>query len=163
MLRCDSAGIMCLLAASNMQLVSHTEGASQVQAASGSSASAEQQADAAVASKPLPVGEWLPSRVIELDHRGRFEVQQNWAYIDIGEMKTSLDYSKAVQQLGVRLKAMKYVACALNKDLKERDIRMVGRLFLPKDAATGGANAIVDVQQQQEATKMGYSLYLHPI
>ena len=56
----------------------------------------------------------MPIEVLEFDARGRTEVARGGAYIDTGEVKTSLDYAKGVQQLGIRLGVlMKAKSCVL--------------------------------------------------
>ncbi|GAQ92003.1 hypothetical protein KFL_009020040 [Klebsormidium nitens] len=73
----------------------------------------------------------MPSEVLELDCRGRMDVDKetNFAYIDTGEVKKSADYAAAVEQLGLRLGALKEFVCAAC-GTKEDGVRLVGRLFV---------------------------------
>ena len=102
----------------------------------------------------------MPSEVLDFDARGRMEVARGGAYIDTGEVKTSLDYAKGVEQLGIRLgvlRKMVEVCC----HVPNQQVRLVGRLFVSKH---GGDRVHVDELQRERALKeWDYSLYSHLI
>jgi len=79
LLRCESAGILCLVTAAFPDLYLDT------------------------ACPKIPPDE------LENDCRGRLDIPQieEIAYVDIGEVKMALDYAKAIEQLGLRLGAIK--------------------------------------------------------
>lgn len=107
-----------------------------------------------------PVRLYVPSEVMELDLRGRMQVAKNgrFAYIDTGEIKSSVDYAKAVEQLGLRLGVLRWLVCACC-GVAEAEIRLVGRLFVPKH--TLGSSYVEDQQQDKALREWGFSLYVH--
>ena len=96
----------------------------------------------------------FPPDQVELDARGRLELGNTFGYIDVGEIKSTADYSTAVPQLGRNLKLLRWMAETLFTDA---DVRCVGRLFVPSGEPT-------DSQQQQIALdRWNYSLYVHHV
>ena len=132
--RCDSAGIMCLVAAAfpalYLDLDSH-----------GPSV--------------------LPPERLEFDLRGRTDVAGNgeFVYIDVGEVKRVQEYKKAVEQLGLRLGALRVMMTTCVPHDKP-DVRLVGRLFVSKGAMEGEFDVPND-QRSVAADQWGYSLYVH--
>ncbi|GAQ92972.1 hypothetical protein KFL_012300015 [Klebsormidium nitens] len=102
-----------------------------------------------------------PSDELEIDCKGRMDIARDgsFAYIDLGEVKTRLDYATAVPQLGLRLGALKWFVCkACGAELE--GVRLVGRLFVFEQ----GTQEFVDNAQRMEASeKWGFSLYLHRV
>ncbi len=68
-------------------------------------------------------------------------------YIDVGEVKSSLDCATAVSQLGLCLQVLKWVVMSL---LWRDSVHLVGRLVVPKAKCKV---AWVDAQQRDEAYK----------
>lgn len=103
----------------------------------------------------------FPSDELENDCKGRMDIARDgsFAYIDLGEVKTSLDYATAVPQLGLRLGALKWFVCkACGAEME--GVRLVGRLFVFEH----GTEEFVDEGQIIIASeKWGYSLYLHRV
>lgn len=136
--RCDSAGIMCLVAAAfpDIYLDQHSN-----QGSYGLSI--------------------LPPESLELDLRGRTDVSGNgeFVYIDVGEVKRDPVYQKAVEQLGLRLGALRVLitTCVPHP---QPDVRLVGRLFASKGSSEGERD-VPDDQRTAAASKWGYSLYVH--
>lgn len=133
LLSCESAGLMCLLAAAlpKQYLLPDSPAASK-----------------------------FPSWELEFDMRGRMEISadDSFGYIDIGEVKSSADFSSAIPQLGLRLKAVEWAVKAVRPGLA--DIRLVGRLVAPSRAIRGKIRA----KEQQTASKdWGFSLYVHAV
>eukprot|EP00243_Klebsormidium_subtile_P008054 TRINITY_DN3702_c0_g1_i1.p1 TRINITY_DN3702_c0_g1~~TRINITY_DN3702_c0_g1_i1.p1 ORF type:complete len:396 (-),score=50.38 TRINITY_DN3702_c0_g1_i1:128-1315(-) len=132
LLFCNSAGIMCLVAAAFPEI--YLAGLPKI----------------------------LPSDELEFDCRGRMDIAQNgdFSYIDIGEVKTGLDYAAAVPQLGLRLGALRWFVCQAC-GAKMEGVRLVGRLFVFKSESRV---ELIDAAQREEASeKWGYSLYLHNV
>ena len=104
---------------------------------------------------------FVPAREIEFDMRGRSDiVRGQFAYIDVGECKSSADYSKAVAQLGLRLGALRWMAQACF-GVPQHETRLVGRIFVPR-AGNKSAFAGADAAQQHRALiDWGFSLYVH--
>ncbi|GAQ87184.1 hypothetical protein KFL_003360160 [Klebsormidium nitens] len=128
---CESAGILCLMAAAFPDI--YLKGQPNV----------------------------FPSDELEIDCKGRMDVARDgtFSYIDLGEVKTRLDYATAVPQLGLRLGALKWFVCKACGAQTE-GVRLVGRLFVFQQ----GVEEFVDLAQRDEAsTKWGYSLYLHRV
>jgi len=102
----------------------------------------------------------LPSEVVEFDMRGRMDAAKggDYAYIDVGEVKSSAHYTKSVEQLGLRLGLLRWLVhvCA---GIAVPDIRLVGRLFLPKAALQG--SFIEDQEREKALHEWGFSLYVH--
>ena len=86
-----------------------------------------------------PVRLYVPSEVMELDLRGRMQVAKNgrFAYTDSGEITSSVDYAKAVEQSGLRLGVLRWLVCACC-GVAEAEVKLVGRLFIPKHSWTLG-------------------------
>jgi hypothetical protein len=81
------------------------------------------------------------------------------AYIDIGEVKTNLDYASGVPQLGTRLATLKWFVCEAC-GARAEGVRLVGRMFVLQQ----GTEAFVDYAQRSEAsTRWGFSLYVHKV
>ena len=96
----------------------------------------------------------FPADTLELDFRGRLDASPDYAYIDIGEVKTSPDYSTAVPQLGRNLKVLRWM---VRTTFPKADVRCVGRLFLPR-------GAVADAAQQDVALReWNYTLYVHVV
>jgi hypothetical protein len=57
----------------------------------------------------------IPADTLEFDLRGRIDVPStgDFAYIDVGQVKAVGDYKQAVQQLGSRLGALKWLSDGL--------------------------------------------------
>jgi exonuclease VII small subunit len=128
---CESAGILCLMAAAFPEI--YLKGQPNI----------------------------FPSDELEIDCKGRMDVARDgtFSYIDLGEVKTRLDYATAVPQLGLRLGALKWFVCKACGAQAE-GVRLVGRLFVFQQ----GVEEFVDLAQRDEAsTKWGYSLYLHRV
>ena len=102
----------------------------------------------------------LPSKVVEFDMRGRMDAAKggDYAYIDIGEVKSSADCSKSVEQLGLRLGLLRWLVhvCASTAMPK---IVLVGQLFLPKAALQG--SFIEDQEREKALHEWEFSLYVH--
>jgi hypothetical protein len=104
---------------------------------------------------------FMPSEEIELDCRGRMDVDKetSFAYIDTGQVKTRVDYATAVPQLGLRLGALKRFVCAAC-GTKEDGVRLVGRLIVFEK----GFKQFTEPNQRVEAaTKWNHSLYVHKV
>ena len=102
---------------------------------------------------------YLPSEELELDCRGNLDVTpRNSAYIDIGEIKMSAAYSKAISQLGVRLSALAWLVhkCC---EVPDAQIRRVGRFLIP----LGKRQPSVSKEQSCALDVWQFSLYLHEI
>ena len=101
----------------------------------------------------------LPSEVVEFDMRGRMDAAKGGAsaYIDIGEVKSRADYSKSVEQLGLRLGLLRWLVhvCA---GIAMPKIVLVGRLFLPKAALQG--SFVEDQEREKALHEWGFSLYV---
>ena len=99
----------------------------------------------------------FPPRELEFDFRGRINVGQNFAFIDIGEGKLGLDYASAVEQLGVRLGVLRWLveSCC---GVPRASIICAGRMFVCGGESSGGVDAL---QQQLARELWGYSLYMH--
>lgn len=135
MLGCDSAGVMCVTAAAHDHRYLDDTNTEYL----------------------------FPPEVLELDMRGRVEFpvhMPRFAYIDIGEVKMSLGFNKAVEQLGLRLGVLRWLV--LQTQSGESDIRLVGRLFSSRSTLKqqGENRAPVDVMDNA-ADKWGFSLYVH--
>jgi hypothetical protein len=105
----------------------------------------------------------LPSRELEFDMRGRLEVQPGTsAAIDVGECKSSVDYSGAVPQLGLRLGALRWLVCTCF-DVPPEGVQLVGRLFVVGHADAAGTAGVDDAQQQRALDGWGYRLVLHRV
>jgi hypothetical protein len=131
LLRCESAGILCLVAAALPEYLTGKPGI-------------------------------FPSDELEIDCRGRIDIAQNgdFAYIDVGEVKTTLDYATSVPQLGVRLGALKWFVCSAC-GAKVEGVRLVGRLFVSKH---GTKEEFADAYRRDIASdEWGFSLYLHKV
>lgn len=132
LLRCESAGILCLVATAFPE--TYLKGQPGV----------------------------IPSDELEIDCRGRIDIAQNgeFAYMDVGEVKTMLDYATSVPKLDLRLGALKWFvcnACGANED----GVRSVGRLFVSKH---GTKEEFADALQRDKASvEWGFSLYLHRV
>lgn len=105
----------------------------------------------------------MPHEKLEFDLRGRIDVAEtgHFVYIDTGEVKTALAYKKAIEQLGLRLGALKWLitTCVPNP---MPDVRLVGRLFVSEASLQQGDRDNIDFTQRMLAVdKWGYSLYLH--
>ncbi|GAQ86582.1 hypothetical protein KFL_002980060 [Klebsormidium nitens] len=132
LLQCESAGILCLVAAAFPE--------------------------AYLTGRPGV----MPSDELEIDCRGRIDIAQNgdFAYIDVGEVKTMLDYATSVPQLGLRLGALKWFVCNAC-GAKVEGVRLVGRLFVSKH---GTKEEFADASQRDRASvEWGFSLYLHRV
>jgi hypothetical protein len=103
LLRCESAGILCLVAAAFPE--AYLTGQPGV----------------------------MPSDELEIGCRGRIDIAQDGevAYIDVGEVKPMLEYATSVSQLGLRLGVLKWFVCnACGANVE--GVRLVGRLFVSK-------------------------------
>jgi hypothetical protein len=82
----------------------------------------------------------LPTSILEFDLRGSVDVhgfRADTIRIDVGEVKSKLDYSSAVTQLGVRLNALKCLTSIL---AGERFLThaLQGRLFFSQHFGIAG-------------------------
>jgi hypothetical protein len=101
----------------------------------------------------------LPTNELQFDMRGRPDVVRGkYAYIDIGETKSSADYAAAVVQLGLRLGVLRWVVKVC---FKLQDVRLVGRMFVPGTANASAFRAADAGQQAEALERWGYSLYVH--
>ena len=125
LLGCDGAGIMCAIAASD-----ETRYIERLDV-------------------PFPPDE------LQIDLRGRMEFygDQPLVYIDVGEVKSSADFSTAVPQLGRSLKLLKWCVRTLFSDAQ---VTCIGRMFVP-----GSDNRLYQEQQQRAFNEWGFSLYVH--
>lgn len=81
----------------------------------------------------------------------------DYAYIDIGKVKTSADYRSAVRQLGVRSGVLRWLVSTCLQ-VPFPSITCVGRMSVP----CSRHSADLDQQQQAVADSVwGYSLYLY--
>lgn len=94
----------------------------------------------------------LPSRELEFDVQGSIEVVGDQALIDIGEIKTRLDYGQAVPQLGQRLVVLRWLLHVC-RGIPLDKVMMLGRLFV-LHRGSGAA----DAQQCKKALEYGYKL-----
>jgi hypothetical protein len=137
--KCDSSGIMCLVAAACPSLYLDTHDITR------------------------DVTHIIPSDKLEFDMRGVVDiaVEGRFCYIHVGEVKSKLEYGKAVEQLGLRLRALKWlVSAAVFSEEDGVDFRLVGRLFVKQNKQD--VQEYTDAEQRQFATSMwGYSLYVH--
>jgi hypothetical protein len=104
----------------------------------------------------------LPSDELEIDCRGRIHIEQNrdFAYIDVGEIETMLDYATSVLQLGLHLGALKWFVCKAS-DVKAEGMGLVGRLFVSKH---GTKEEFADAAHRHKASvEWDFSLYLHRV
>ena len=136
--RCDSAGIMCLIAAAHPELYLEESNTRYT----------------------------IPPEVLELDMRGRVDLPATgeYLYVDIGEVKRSLDYRKAIEQLGLRLGALGWFAAAcVPSGAHERppDVRLVGRLFVREAGLPNGDDGTDQFQRNVARERWGFSLYRH--
>ena len=132
LLGCEGAGLMCVFAAAHPQRFLQKQ----------------------------PDRMYLPSEVMELDLRGRLHVAKKggFADIDMGEIKSSVDYAKAVERLGLRLGVLRWLVCACC-GVADAQVKLVGRLFVPE--YTLGSQYVDDQQQDMALHVWGYSLYVH--
>lgn len=77
-----------------------------------------------------------------------------------GEVKRSLDYSAAVDQLGLRLGILRWIVEECCR-VKREDIRLVGRLFVPEAVFDGEMVQVNNAQRELAREKWNFSLYLH--
>lgn len=143
LLNCSGAGIACAIAAAFPHAYLAEGGGTAGGAAPGP------------VRPPLPP---FPADVLEFDFRGRMDVGRDYAYIDIGEVKSSLDLSSAVQQLGVRLGVLRWLL-ANCCGVPDAGVRAVGRLFVP--SGVGGATPRDASQEEVASSLWGFSLYMH--
>jgi hypothetical protein len=103
----------------------------------------------------------VPAEELELDLRGRIDISGNgeFVYIDIGEVKRTQGYKKAVEQLGLRLGALQVfiTACVPHE---HPDVRLVGRLFVSKGAMEDDIDVPAD-QRSRARDEWCFSLYVH--
>ena len=104
----------------------------------------------------------FPPRELEFDARGRVEVSPDssgsggHALCDVGEVKSGANFASVVPQLGHRLRALAWVV-ATTQGRADLNIRLIGRLFLPK-------GVICDESHKRTALQAWhYSLYVHHI
>ncbi|KAK9811837.1 hypothetical protein WJX72_011041 [[Myrmecia] bisecta] len=132
LLRCESVGIMCVLAAAHPKLYLNA----------GRN------------------GLNVPAEELEFDAQGKVELPmgKHYAYIDIGEAKRSLDYRTSVKQLGLNLGALRWTLQTAFA-LKPAQITLVGRLFVTKEnvEVMSGKAQLVDLA----LCDWGYSLFVH--
>jgi hypothetical protein len=99
----------------------------------------------------------LPGESFQLDTRGRTEFLKAGALLlDVGEIKSGLDYAAAVPQLGRALNALRWMAatcCGCDAACAQ----LVGRLFVPRSLVSAAA---VDAQQAELALAT-YDFVLH--
>jgi hypothetical protein len=103
----------------------------------------------------------FPPEELEFDLRGRSDVEENgvFMYIDVGEIKATLNVAKATQQLGVRLGASRWLFTTVLPKHNPAGIRLVGRLFVRKctrEQARLDGDALSTAREQ-----WGFSMYLH--
>ena len=78
--------------------------------------------------------------------------------IEVGEVKSDLDYSDAMRQLGLRLGALRHLLVLLG--FPKDKITLIGRIFVPAHAV----RSVVNSHWLKLAhDKWGYELILHPI
>ena len=136
--RCDSAGIMCLIAAAHPTLYLEVRNTSYI----------------------------VPSEVLEFDMRGRVDLPEKgeYLYVDIGEVKRGLDYGKAIEQLGIRVGALAWFAAACvfpGAHEGPPDVRLVGRFFVREAGLPGNDGGIDQFQRDVARDRWGFSLYRH--
>ena len=124
---------------------------------------------AAKGAPPILLKQCLRQTELEFDLKGRLELSWERLNLDVGEVKSTADYSSAVPQLGIRLMVLKYIALAALEHFSRNrpasapaspDVFSTGRLFVPKRAVKV-AHAHADSQQISAAGVMGFDLYLH--
>lgn len=98
--------------------------------------------------------------------RGRVEFpahEPRFAYIDIGEVKITIGFREAVEQLGLRLGVLKWLVLQSQPNHHLRtDIRLVGRLFGGRSSVEDRGDSRVPVDMMDRAEKeWGFSLYMH--
>lgn len=132
--RCESAGIMCLIAEAFPKLYLDACGDTSI---------------------------CVPAEELELDLRGRIDISGNgeFVYIDIGEVKRTQGYKKAVEQLGLRLGALQVFITA-SVPHEHPDVRLVGRLFVSKGTMEDDIDVPGD-QRSRARDEWSYSLYVH--
>jgi hypothetical protein len=94
---------------------------------------------------------------------GRIDVAGtgDFVYIDIGEVKSAMAYKKAVEQLGLRLGALRWLVTTCVPH-PAPDLRLVGRLFVSQAGLDPGDRDSIDLEQRSlAADRWRYSLYLH--
>lgn len=106
--------------------------------------------------RELVLQRFLPPRELEFDMRGCAKLLPGrLATIDIGECKSSADYSSAVPQLGLRLAVLRWVlqhAC----DSALESVVLVGRMFV-----VAGRDGVDSAQQQRASDEWGFELLVH--
>ena len=96
---------------------------------------------------------------VEFDLRGHIEVLPGqYAYIDIGEMKTAPKYRYDVSHLGLRLGLLKWMV-QKGADVPQGQICLVGRLFVSKTDAN--SRRVCSQQQTRARSDWGFTLHLH--
>ena len=162
LLRCDGAGVMCIVAAAFPERYLLTAEQQEAKLLELKQQLRDKAADAAVFYGAV-VQMFLPTNELQFDMRGRSDVVRGrYAYIDIGETKSSADYAGAVVQLGLRLGVLRWVVQVC---FELQDVRLVGRMFVlgaANASALRAADIRIDAGQQAEALeRLGYSLYVH--
>ena len=134
MLGCESAGVMCVVAAAHPRLY------------------LDETRDDYL----------FPPEQLEFDMRGRVEFplhKPNFAYIDIGEVKMTVGFDKAIEQLGQRLGVLRWLV--LQTQSGDSDIRLVGRLFSCRGSARQEASMVPVDMMDRAAKEWDFSLYMH--
>jgi hypothetical protein len=137
LLGCESAGVMCVTAAAHGRRYLDPEADHHL----------------------------FPPEQLEFDMRGRVEFpvhRPSFAYIDIGEVKLSIGFDQAIEQLGLRLGVLKWLVLQTQQSIPETDIRLVGRLFTGQSSIKqkGATRAPVNMMDRA-AMGWGFSLYMH--
>ncbi len=102
----------------------------------------------------------LPQEMLEIDMRGRMHIARDgtFAHIDLGEIETQPEYADAVKKLGIRLATIGWFV-QVCFDVRNQDVRLVGRLLLPKSSL--GARFVASDQSKRAAREWNYGLYVH--
>lgn len=105
----------------------------------------------------------IPPEVLEFDMRGRVDMPETgeYLYVDVGEVKRTLDYRKAIEQLGLRVGALGWFITACVPRERPPDVRLVGRLFVHEAGLPIGDDGADKYQRDIARDRWGFSLYRH--
>ena len=102
----------------------------------------------------------LPRETLEIDMRGRMHIMRDGtcAHIDLGQIETQPEYADPVQKLGIRLATIGWFV-QVCFDVRDQDVRLVGRLLLPRSSLR--ETFVASDQTERAEREWNYGLYVH--